>query len=78
MMTGITASIATLGNIGPGFGTIGPMASYADFDPLSKWVLFVNMWVGRLEVMTVLIFLQPGVWRGAHWRRFAHQTEEVV
>ena len=78
MMTGITASIATLGNIGPGFGTIGPMASYADFDPMSKWVLFVNMWVGRLEVMTVLIFLQPGVWRGAHWRRFAHQTEEVA
>ena len=78
MMTGITASIATLGNIGPGFGAVGPMATYADFDPISKWVLFVNMWVGRLEVMTVLIFLQPGVWRGAHWRRFAHQTEEVA
>ena len=69
MMTGITASIATLGNIGPGFSTIGPMAHYADLNPLSKWVLFVNMWVGRLEVMTVLIFLQPQVWFQTHWRR---------
>ncbi len=78
MMTGITASIATLGNIGPGFGKVGPMDTYAEFNSFSKWVLFVNMWVGRLEVMAVLIFLQPGVWRGAHWRRFAYQTEEVA
>ena len=72
MMTGITASIATLGNIGPGFGAVGPMSSYADFDPISKLVLFVNMWVGRLEVMTVLIFLQPQVWRVARWRELRH------
>ena len=78
MMTGVTASIATLGNIGPGFGKVGPMETYAEFNSFSKWVLFVNMWVGRLEVMAVLIFLQPGVWRGAHWRRFAYQTEEVA
>ena len=78
MMTGVTASIATLGNIGPGLGKVGPMGTYAEFNSFSKWVLFVNMWVGRLEVMAVLIFLQPGVWRGAHWRRFALQTEEVA
>ena len=78
MMTGVTASIATLGNIGPGLGKVGPMGTYAEFNSFSKWVLFVNMWVGRLEVMAVLIFLQPGVWRGAHWRRFAYQTEEVA
>mgnify|MGYP001418738121 CR=1 FL=1 len=58
--------------------TTGPMGTYAEFNSFSKWVLFVNMWVGRLEVMAVLIFLQPGVWRGAHWRRFAHQMEEVA
>ena len=71
MLTGITASIATLGNIGPGFSTVGPMAAYADFDSVSKWVLFVNMWVGRLEVMTVLVFLQPQIWRSAHWHGFS-------
>ncbi len=73
MLTGITASIATLGNIGPGFSTVGPMAAYADFDPVSKWVLFVNMWVGRLEVMTVLVFLQPQIWRQAHWHSFTRE-----
>lgn len=73
MLAGITASIATLGNIGPGFNRVGPMGAYADFDPVSKWVLFINMWVGRLEVMTVLVFLQPQVWRSAHWRGLARQ-----
>ena len=67
MLTGITASIATLGNIGPGFNMVGPMNSFADFDVVSKVVLFFNMWVGRLEVMTVLVFFQPQVWRSAHW-----------
>jgi len=74
MLTGITASIATLGNIGPGFNLVGPMANFADFDPISKWVLFINMWVGRLEVMTVLVFLQPQIWRTAHWHGFKRQS----
>jgi trk system potassium uptake protein TrkH len=68
MMTGITASIATLGNIGPGFGGVGPMASYAWMHPVSKIVLILNMWVGRLEVMTVLVLLQPEVWRSMRFR----------
>jgi trk system potassium uptake protein TrkH len=78
MLTGITASIATLGNIGPGFNVVGPMAAYADFDPISKWVLFFNMWIGRLEVMTVLVFLQPQIWRTAHWHSFAREPETSV
>ena len=47
---GITASIATLGNIGPGFDAIGPMASYAPLHVSSKAVLIVAMWLGRLEL----------------------------
>lgn len=78
MMTGITASIATLGNIGPGFNLVAPMASYADFDPISKWVLFINMWVGRLEVMTVLVFLQPQIWRTAHWHGFRRESAALT
>jgi trk system potassium uptake protein TrkH len=78
MITGITASIATLGNIGPGFNAVGPMTNYAGFDAVSKWVLFVNMWVGRLEVVTVLIFLQPQVWRVARWRSPERSREAAV
>jgi trk system potassium uptake protein TrkH len=67
LMTGITASIGTLGNIGPGFDTIGPMATYAPLHPISKIVLTLEMWIGRLEVLTVLVFFRFEVWRSARW-----------
>lgn len=73
MMSGITASIATLGNIGPGFGTIAPMANYAHLPVLAKVVLFLNMWIGRLEVMTVLVLMQPAVWKSAQLRGRNHR-----
>lgn len=68
LVTGITASIATLGNIGPGFAQVGPLSSYADLHPISKIILTLTMWVGRLEVVTVLALLRLEVWRDARWR----------
>jgi trk system potassium uptake protein len=68
IMTGLTATIATLGNIGPGFNTVGPMGHFGDLHPVSKVVLTGAMWVGRLEVLTVLALLRPEVWRLARWR----------
>jgi trk system potassium uptake protein TrkH len=65
LITGITASIACLGNIGPGFAAVGPMAHYGDLHPVSKVVLTAAMWIGRLEVLTVLALLRPEVWRMA-------------
>jgi trk system potassium uptake protein TrkH len=67
LLTGITASIACLGNIGPGFGEVGPMASFAPLHPVSKVILTLEMWIGRLEVMTVLVFLRFEPWRSARW-----------
>lgn len=69
LMTGLTASIATLGNIGPGFAGVGPMAHYGDLHPVSKFVLTLAMWIGRLEVLTVLALLRPEVWRMARWEK---------
>jgi trk system potassium uptake protein TrkH len=66
LLTALTASIACLGNIGPGFNAVGPMASFADLHPISKIVLTGAMWIGRLEVLTVLALLRPEVWRGSH------------
>jgi trk system potassium uptake protein TrkH len=65
LITGITASIACLGNIGPGFAAVGPMAHFGDLHPVSKIVLTAAMWIGRLEVLTVLALLRPEVWRMA-------------
>ncbi len=68
IVTGFTATIATLGNIGPGLAQVGPMANYGELHPLSKLVLTAAMWIGRLEVLTVLALLRWEVWRSAHWR----------
>lgn len=68
LMTGITASIACLGNIGPGFGEIGPMGSFAGLNPISKVVLTLQMWIGRLEVLTVLVFFRFEAWRSSRWK----------
>ncbi|MBA3950147.1 MAG: TrkH family potassium uptake protein [Acidobacteria bacterium] len=68
LITAITASIACLGNIGPGFNAVGPMASFADLHPISKIVLTAAMWIGRLEVLTVLALLRPEVWRARQER----------
>jgi trk system potassium uptake protein TrkH len=66
-MTGITASIACLGNIGPGFESIGPMSNFAALHPVAKVVLTLEMWIGRLEVLTVLVFFRLEPWRSMRW-----------
>lgn len=59
----LTASISSIGNVGPGFGPIGPFGSYADLHPLSRILLTFIMYAGRLEVVTVFVVFAPGWWR---------------
>lgn len=59
----VTASIATLGNIGPGFGVVGPMGGYSEFPGTSKLLLVLYMWIGRLELFPVLVLLTAAYWR---------------
>lgn len=61
--TSIGATIASLGNIGPGIGGVGPVENYAFFSPFAKWFLSFLMLLGRLELFTVLIVLSPAFWR---------------
>ena len=63
MISSLTASIATLGNIGPGFNLVGPMANFDIVHPIGKLVLIANMWIGRLEVFTVILMLTPEFWK---------------
>ena len=67
LVTGISATAACLGNVGPGFNTVGPMAHFGDLHPLSRIVLTLAMWIGRLEIITVLVMLQPEAWRSSRW-----------
>jgi len=59
----MSAAAATLGNIGPGFGIIGPMDSYLPFSPASKLFMVGLMWVGRLEIFPVLVILTRSYWQ---------------
>lgn len=61
--TSIGAVAATLGNIGPGIGGVGPALNYADFPVGGKWFLSFLMLVGRLELFTVLVLFSPFFWR---------------
>ncbi|MDH3590756.1 MAG: TrkH family potassium uptake protein [Planctomycetota bacterium] len=69
LAVGFTGSIVTLGNIGPGFGALGPMETFSVLSPWTKGLFILSMWVGRLEVMTVLVLLHPDVLRGFSLRR---------
>jgi trk system potassium uptake protein TrkH len=67
LVTGISAAIVCLGNVGPGFEMIGPMSNFAGLHPVSKIVLALLMWIGRLEVLTVLVLVRFEAWRRARW-----------
>ncbi len=54
---------ATIGNVGPGFGLVGPVQNYLPVPDLGKWVLSFCMLVGRLEIYTVIVILTPAYWR---------------
>ncbi len=62
-ITSVSASAATLGNVGPGLGAVGPTLNFAGLHPLAKILLSMNMWIGRLEIFTVLSIFIPGFWR---------------
>ncbi|WP_138429366.1 TrkH family potassium uptake protein [Fodinibius saliphilus] len=63
MQSAIGASIACLGNIGPGWGEFGPTDNFAQIPYIGKWVLILFMMIGRLEIFTVLLIFSPTFWR---------------
>jgi len=62
-MTSLTAVASCIGNIGPGFGMVGPAENYAVIPVLGKWLLIWCMLLGRLEIYTVIILLAPEFWQ---------------
>jgi len=59
----VSAVAATLGNVGPGFGAIGPLMNYAEIATPAKTVLILCMLLGRLELYTLLVLVMPSFWR---------------
>ena len=53
-MTALSASIATLGNVGPGFGSVSSLANYSHLPDAATYILSANMLLGRLEIINIL------------------------
>ncbi len=64
LVTSISSAAATLGNVGPALGMAGPVVGYGELPDLAKWILILNMILGRLEIYTLIILLFPAFWRG--------------
>ena len=63
VLTAIAAVAASMFNVGPGLGAVGPAETYAHLPLLAKWVLAGDMIAGRLEFYAVLVILNPAFWR---------------
>ncbi len=59
---GLVGTAATIGNIGPGYGEIGPMGSFGGLSIITKLIFTLNMVVGRLELIPFLAMLHPDFW----------------
>ncbi len=71
LVTGSTAVLTTLNNVGPGLAGVGPAKNFAHLPDLAKVVLSLCMLTGRLEIYTVVVLLTPQFWKMARrpeWR----------
>ena len=57
-----SGSVATMGNVGPGFGTIGTTGNFSQIPLLGKWIFSIVMLIGRLEIFAFFIFFSPRQW----------------
>jgi trk system potassium uptake protein TrkH len=64
-MSAVGSVTATLGNIGPGIGSVGPVDNFAHIPKIGKIFLSLLMLMGRLELFTVLILFMPHFWRNS-------------
>lgn len=63
LSSSLSAGVASIFNIGPGFDQIGPMANFAELHDASKLLLSLLMIVGRVELFPILVLFAPGLWK---------------
>ena len=63
-ITALSGAATSISNVGPGLGNlIGAEGNFATLPDLAKWIMAFGMLLGRLELFTVLVMLNPGFWR---------------
>jgi trk system potassium uptake protein TrkH len=63
LVTAFSGVLACLGNVGRGLGKVGPAGSYAALPGSAKWVLILDMLLGRLEIFPVILLFVPGFYK---------------
>ncbi len=63
LMTAIGAVVSAVGDVGPGFSTVGPASNFGHLSSMSKWVLSFDMVLGRLEILAIVVFFLPSTWK---------------
>jgi trk system potassium uptake protein TrkH len=62
-ISAVSAVLASVNNLGPGLGEVGPASSYANLTSFQLWVCSASMLLGRLELLTLLVVLIPAFWK---------------
>ena len=63
IVTSVSAVLASINNMGPGLGLVGPASTYAPLTDFQTWVCTATMLLGRLELFAIVVLLTPAFWR---------------
>jgi len=63
IVTAFSAVVATVNNIGPGLGQVGPASNFGVLTDFQTWVCTLAMLMGRLELLAVMVLFIPEFWR---------------
>jgi trk system potassium uptake protein TrkH len=63
MISAVSSVASSLGNIGPGLGSLGPESTFNSIPQIGKLVLSFLMLMGRLELFTVMLCFSPSFWK---------------
>lgn len=75
LMGALSASLSTVGLVGFGFDGEGQLLDFTSLSATAKGLLMLNMYAGRLEIVTLFVLLAPGFWRLPRRRRRQREVE---
>ena len=62
-LSAFSGTVAAMGNVGPGLGTVGSMANYNHLSLAAKWILSIVMLLGRVEIYALFLIFTKAQWR---------------
>ena len=63
-LTAMSGAATAISNVGPGLGElIGPVSTFQDLPDSAKWLMSLGMFLGRLEILTVMVMFHPNFWQ---------------